>query len=170
MRAKRPPPFSFSDDADSGSTYTPKVMPMVRKLISLSALLSVGVWLGYSFLDSPSKSTTKVAYDVVAKTSDHGRSFIIRDTTIKPGGALGWHWHYRSVLAVVKEGTLSHVGSDCTVDATYRAGDSFVDPGGPDHVHDGRNLGAVPVVLEVVYAAPSGTPLEYESNPPLACR
>jgi quercetin dioxygenase-like cupin family protein len=69
-------------------------------------------------------------------------------------------------MAVVKEGTLHHYRNDCTVDAIYRAGDSFIEPSGSDHVHDGRNFGTVPVALEVIYVVPVGKPLAEAINPP----
>lgn len=142
---------------------------VLRNVISTMVLLSLGGWLGHQLIGSPSNSSAKVDYDVVARSSDQGRTFVVRDTTIEPGGSLGWHWHRGHVIAVVKEGTLWHFGSDCTVDAVYQAGDSFIEPSGPEHVHDGRNFGSAPVVLEVLYVIPEGTPLVDMHAPPPTC-
>ena len=105
-----------------------------------------------------------------AQSYYQGRDFVVRDTTIEPGGSIGWHWHRGTVIAVVKEGTLRHYRSDCTVDAVYRPGESFVEFSGADNVHDGRNFGTIPLVLEVIYVIPAGTPLADAVAPPHNCR
>lgn len=139
---------------------------MVKMCISIVVLLGIAGWLGYPLVHS---GRSRVDYDVVAETSDHERSFVVRDTTIAPGGNIGWHWHQGTVIAFVKAGTLYHYRSDCTVDGVYRPGDWFAEPSGPDHVHDGRNLGTTPVILEVVYIVHPGTPLAEESGTPSGC-
>jgi quercetin dioxygenase-like cupin family protein len=143
---------------------------IVRQLIVISVLLILAVWVGYPLICSPVASPSKVAYDVRTKSSYGGKDFIIRDTKIEPGGSIGWHWHQGTVFAVVKEGTLHHYRKDCTVDAVYRPGDSFLELRGADNVHDGRNFGAVPVVLEVFYIVPEGTPVADIVTPPSKCR
>lgn len=100
------------------------------------------------------------------RSSVDGRDFILRDITIGPGGSTGWHWHDGTVIGAVKQGTLTHYSSDCTVDGVYSAGDSIAEPSGPDHVHVGRNLGTEPVVLEVLYANPVGMPLAEDVGAP----
>ncbi|GAB3028676.1 hypothetical protein MBOU_39960 [Mycobacterium bourgelatii] len=140
---------------------------VLKNVVFIVVLLALGGWLGRQLI-GPS-STPSVDYNVVAQSSDQGRKFIVRDTTIEPGGSIGWHWHRGHVIAVVKEGTLWHFGSDCTVDAVYKAGDSFIEPSGPEHVHDGRNFGKTPVVLEVLYVIPEGTPLLDTAPPPPTC-
>lgn len=80
-------------------------MAMLKHLISTLALLASAVWLGFPMLGSSSHSPTGATYDVVAQSSEQGRSFIIRDTTIDPGGSIGWHWHQGTVIALVKQGT-----------------------------------------------------------------
>jgi quercetin dioxygenase-like cupin family protein len=142
---------------------------MLRNFIFMLVLLSFAVWLGQPLMGSSSNLLTRVGYDVVVQTSDQGRTFVVRDTTIKPGGSIGWHSHRGTAIAVVKEGTLYHYGSDCGVDAVYGAGDSFIEPSGSAHVHDGRNFGTTPVVIEVLYVIPAGTPLADAQNPPPAC-
>ena len=142
---------------------------VLARFISIVVLLPVVVWLGHSLITRPPGSAASVDYSVVAQTSAQGSTFVVRDTTIEPGGAIGWHWHSGAVVAVVKRGMLQHFRSDCTVDA-YGPGESFAEPSGSDHVHDGRNLGPGPVLLEVIYVVPSGTPLAQAHNPPPECR
>ncbi|ORA11839.1 hypothetical protein BST16_18425 [Mycobacterium asiaticum DSM 44297] len=140
---------------------------MRRSSVCVLALFALMAWLGFPLLQPSSSSS--VDYSIVAQSSDHGRAFVVRDATIEPGGRIGWHWHRGTVIAAVKEGTLYHYGSDCSLDGIYRAGESFVEPSGADHVHDGRNLGATPVVLEVMYIIPEGTPLADAREAPPGC-
>ena len=143
---------------------------MLRHFTFVSVLLIFAVWLGYPLARFPRTPPTKVFYDVLSQSSYEGRDFIIRDSTIEPGAAIGWHWHRGTVFAVVKEGTLHHFRKDCPVDAVYKPGDSFLELSGDDNVHDGRNFGTTPVVLEVMYIVPAGTPLADAATPPATCR
>src|SRR6516162_3506617 len=77
---------------------------------------------------------------VLWQTSADGTDYVFREITIAPGGSTGWHWHDGRLYGVVKQGTLTHNMSDCSIDGIYRAGDSIAEPSGADHVHIGRNL------------------------------
>jgi quercetin dioxygenase-like cupin family protein len=94
----------------------------------------------------------------LSKQTVGGRDYIISDITIAPGGSTGWHTHQGEIFGIVKAGTLTHYESDCKEDGVYNAGDPITDPTGADHVHIARNLGTVPVVLEVTYIDPAGAP------------
>jgi quercetin dioxygenase-like cupin family protein len=96
---------------------------------------------------------------LLSQSTVDGRDFIVRDITINPGGSTGWHWHDGTLIAAVKQGTLTHYGSDCSVDGIYNPGDPIMESSGPDKVHVGRNVGSVPVILEVTYINPVGKPL-----------
>jgi quercetin dioxygenase-like cupin family protein len=96
----------------------------------------------------------------------NGHDYITREITITPGGSTGWHWHDGELIAVVKQGTLTHNMSDCSIDGVYNAGDPVIEPAGPDHVHIGRNLGAVPMILQVIYVDPVGKPLAEDAPNP----
>jgi quercetin dioxygenase-like cupin family protein len=100
------------------------------------------------------------------QSSLDGRDYITRDITIAPGGSTGWHWHDGELIGVVKQGTLTHNASDCSIDGVYNAGDAIVEPAGADHVHIGRNLGAVPTILQVIYVDPVGKPLAEDAPNP----
>ena len=52
----------------------------------------------------------------------------------------------------------------------YPTGAPVTEGSGPDHVHIGRNLGPVPLVLWVVYIQPAGTPLSVDVRPIPAAR
>jgi quercetin dioxygenase-like cupin family protein len=102
----------------------------------------------------------------LTQSSEDGRDFIVRDITIDPGGSTGWHWHDGTLVGAVKQGTLTHYAADCSVDGVYNAGDPITEPSGPDHVHIGRNIGATPVILEVIYINPPGKPLAEDAPNP----
>jgi quercetin dioxygenase-like cupin family protein len=112
---------------------------------------------------TPSRDVTSV---LLNQSTLDGRDYITREVTVAPGGSTGWHWHDGELIGVVKQGTLTHSASDCSVDGVYNAGDPVVEPAGAEHVHIGRNLGAVPVVLQIIYVDPVGKPLaEDAANP-----
>jgi quercetin dioxygenase-like cupin family protein len=99
------------------------------------------------------------------KTVGH-TDLILRDITIPPGQATGWHYHQGTLYAQVKQGTLSHFDSTCAADGTYHKGQFLSEPSGSTHVHIGRNLGRTNVVLEVLYVNPAGAALSTDAPNP----
>jgi len=112
---------------------------------------------------TPSRGVTAVPLNL---STNNGYDYITREITISPGGSTGWHWHDGKLIGVVKQGTLTHNVSDCSVDGVYNVGDPVVEPAGADHVHIGRNLGADPVILEIIYVDPVGKPLAEDAPNP----
>jgi quercetin dioxygenase-like cupin family protein len=102
---------------------------------------------------------------ILAQTTVGGKDYILREVTIAPGGKTGWHYHDGTLYAYVKQGTLTHPDSDCKA-TVYKAGAAFVEPSGKENVHIGRNLGTTPVVLEVLYVDPAGSPLSEDAPNP----
>lgn len=105
---------------------------------------------------------------VLSKQVVDGKEYIVSELTIAPGGSTGWHTHQGLIYGVVKAGVLTHYSSDCREDGVYGAGTPVTDPTGPDHVHAARNLGATPVILDVTYIDPVGTPTS-DSSPDPGC-
>lgn len=103
---------------------------------------------------------------LMSQATVDGHDYIMREITIEPGGSTGWHWHQGRLYGVIKEGTLTHDRSDCTVDGIYNAGDPITEATGPDHVHVGRNLGSAPAVMQVLYIDPAGAPLSVDAPDP----
>ncbi|WP_112273099.1 cupin domain-containing protein [Lentzea terrae] len=100
----------------------------------------------------------------IAKWSVGDRDYVVREITVAPGGSTGWHHHDGTLYAVVKKGVLTRTMSDCTTNFVHHRGDALIEE--PHHVHIGRNLGTEPMVLQVVYVNPAGTPLSRdEPNP-----
>lgn len=94
----------------------------------------------------------------------------VREITIQPGGSTGWHFHDGQLIAVVKQGTLTRTMDDCKTVEVTKAGGSFVEPRGREHVHIGRNLGTEPVILLVTYVLPHGKPLSQDAPQPRGCQ
>jgi quercetin dioxygenase-like cupin family protein len=99
-----------------------------------------------------------VTAKLIAQKTVGDTDYTLREITVPPGQATGWHYHDGTVYGWVKQGTLTHYHSDCTVDGVYPRGTVVREPGGPSDVHLGRNLGDTPLVLEVLYVLPHGSP------------
>jgi quercetin dioxygenase-like cupin family protein len=93
----------------------------------------------------------------LAQATVGGVDYITKEITIQPGGSTGWHYHDGRVFGVVREGTLTRTMANCT-DEVSPAGSAVTEDSGPNHVHIGRNLGPVPVVLWIDYIEPAGKP------------
>jgi quercetin dioxygenase-like cupin family protein len=118
-------------------------------------------------LSAPASATPGVDIDavIVSQATVNGIDYITKEITIQPGGSTGWHYHDGRVFGVVREGTLTRTMGDCT-DVVSPTGAAVTEDSGPNHVHNGRNLGPVPVVLWVDYIEPAGRPLAVDVPDP----
>lgn len=107
-----------------------------------------------------------VSATIISKTTIGGKDYILRQITVAPGGSTGWHWHDGTLYAYVQQGTLTHTEKDCTTTQVYSQGATFVEPTGAANVHIGRNLGTTPVILDVLYVDPAGSPLSEDAPNP----
>ncbi|ANS62616.1 cupin domain-containing protein [Streptomyces lincolnensis] len=103
---------------------------------------------------------------VISQTTVGGTDYILREVSIPPGQATGWHYHDGPLYAYVQQGTLSHFDSTCASDGVYPKGSAVEEPAGPANVHIGRNLGGTTVVLDVLYVLPHGAPLSRDAPNP----
>lgn len=103
---------------------------------------------------------------VLSQANVDGHDYVTKQITIAPGGSTGWHWHPGRVFGVIRAGTLTHDFADCSVDGIYPAGAPITEASGPYHVHIGRNLGADPVVMWVVYIGDAGAALAVDAPNP----
>jgi quercetin dioxygenase-like cupin family protein len=138
-------------------------MPDPRRAV-LAALAVLGLALGTGTASATPGSG--VTARVLAQKTVGDKDYIVREITIAPGGATGWHFHQGTLYALVEAGTLSHADADCATTAVYPAGSAFIEPSGADHVHIGRNAGSTPVVLVVLYVDPAGAPLSDDAPDP----
>jgi uncharacterized RmlC-like cupin family protein len=105
---------------------------------------------------------------VISQATLDGVEYITRAITIQPGGSTGWHFHDGQVFGVVRAGTLTRTFGDCA-DVASPVGSGVTEESGPDHIHNGRNLGPDPVVLWIDYIQPAGTPLSVDVPGPPGC-
>lgn len=103
---------------------------------------------------------------VLAQHTVGDKDYILREVTIPPGQATGWHYHDGTLYAYVTQGTLSHFDATCASDGVYRKGSFLEEPSGADHVHVGENRGTDDVVLEVLYVLPHGAPFSQDAPDP----
>ncbi|MFK0120836.1 cupin domain-containing protein [Streptomyces sp. NPDC090994] len=124
---------------------------------------------GLSFVPGAAQATPGgpgVTGTVLAQWSEAGRDYVLREITIPPGQATGWHYHDGTLYAYVRQGTLSHFDATCASDGVYKKGSFLKEPAGADHVHIGQNRGADNVVLEVLYVLPHGAPFSEDAPDP----
>ena len=133
----------------------------------LPATLGLVTLLAVTFPTSAAATPSSgVTGTIISQTTVNGTDYILRKITIAPGGSTGWHYHDGTLYAVVAQGTLTHNEADCAVDGVYSQGSALTEPSGSMHVHIGRNLGSVPVVLYVLYVDPAGSPLSEDAPNP----
>ena len=133
------------------------MMPNTYRRIALAGAITVSAALAPGTASAtPASGVSAVT---ISQTTVGGRDYILREITIQPGGSTGWHYHDGTLHAVVEQGTLTHTESDCTTTATYGKDAFFIEHSGSSNVHIGRNLGRAPVVLDVLYVDPVGSPL-----------
>lgn len=98
-----------------------------------------------------------------------GMEYVVSRITVVPGGDTGWHYHPGEVFGFISEGTLTHYDQECTVDEVYPTGAPVKEGIGAGFVHNGRNEGSTPLVMEVVYVNPVGMPRSVEVPGPADC-
>ncbi|MBB1020417.1 MULTISPECIES: cupin domain-containing protein [Dietzia] len=92
---------------------------------------------------------------------DQGVAVTFREITIAAGTSTARHCHHGQLIAVVKQGEITHY-SDTFAEGshTFRAGDSIVE--GAGYPHEARNEGTEDVILMVTYVTPVGKPIVEE--------
>ncbi|MFE2140560.1 cupin domain-containing protein [Streptomyces sp. NPDC059456] len=107
-------------------------------------------------------AAAEAAQDTAQDTAEHLAG---REVVIAPGGCTGWHFHRVPLIALVKSGTLTRILHDNS-EVVHRPGTSFVEPPGIEHLHLGRNLGTVPVVLYVTCTLAEGEAFSIPADAP----
>lgn len=95
----------------------------------------------------------------------------VNSASLAPGGNTGWHSHSGPVMVVVTSGSFTmYRGNDDQCQRTvYPAGRAFVEPGGLDDVHIGRNEGSVPVTWVATAILPVGVAGRIDAPSPGNC-
>jgi quercetin dioxygenase-like cupin family protein len=141
-------------------------MNRIYRRIALAGAIAAGLALIPGVANATPSSG--VSGTIISTTTFGGKDYILRQITIQPGGSTGWHWHDGTLYAYVEQGSLAHTEKDCTTTEVYNEGAAFVETSGSANVHIGRNLGTTPLVLDVLYVDPAGSPLS-ESAPNPGC-
>ncbi|GAA2216022.1 cupin domain-containing protein [Nonomuraea monospora] len=137
-----------------------------RKAIGAVATVAAGAMLVLSTPAQATPSGPGVVGTIIAQKTVGDTDYILREITIPAGQATGWHYHDGTLYGRIKKGTLSHFDSTCESDGVYPRGSLIQEPSGADHVHIGINRGSTPVVLEVLYVLPTGSPLSVDAPNP----
>ena len=127
---------------------------------------AVLVAVGLLFVPGTAGATppSGVTGTIIAQKTVGQTDYVVRTITIVPGGYTGWHYHDGPLFAYVRQGTLTRTMADCTTTEVSPAGSTLIEE--PDHVHIGTNLGSVPIVLDVLYVLPTGSPLSQDAADP----
>ncbi|MBT0768501.1 hypothetical protein KIH74_06165 [Kineosporia sp. J2-2] len=132
----------------------------------LAAVMAATFTLGAAGAARATPPGPGVTGTIISQKTIGDTDFVLREVTLPAGQATGWHYHDGVLLGKVKQGTLSHYDDTCASDGVYKRGSLIQEPAGPDHVHIGVNHGTTPVVLEVLYVLPTGSPLSEDAPNP----
>ena len=130
------------------------------------AAMAVGAVLAVGAPAQATPAGPGVSGRIIVQRTVGGTDYILREVTIPPGQATGWHSHLGPLYGWVKQGTLSHFDATCESDGVYPRGSTIEEPPGPENVHIGINRGKVPLILEVLYVLPTGSPLSVDAPNP----
>jgi quercetin dioxygenase-like cupin family protein len=132
------------------------------RTVAVTAAVCGLLWLPEAAAATPA---TGVTARILVRATAGDTDYVLREITVQPGGSTGWHYHDGTLYALVRRGTLTRTQADCTSQVSPQ-GSTLVEVGGRDHVHIGRNLGATPLVLLVLYVNPAGSPLAEDAADP----
>jgi len=94
----------------------------------------------------------------VSVSDTAGVQVVLREITLQPGASTGEHCHHGQLIGIVRQGTLTHYAPIYPTGVhEYHAGDAIIE--GEGYVHEGKNEGAEPVILDVTYLIEAGEPL-----------
>lgn len=130
--------------------------------LALSAALTLAV---------PAVAEPAAGVDVQTLSSNavDGTEYTVVRITVAPEAGTGWHYHSGEVFGLIREGTLTHYDDGCVIDGVFNTGSAVTEGVGPGYVHNGRNAGSTPLVMDVTYVNPVGAPLSVPAPAPAGC-
>ena len=136
-----------------------------------ATLLAVALAAVAGAAAAPVSATPPAGVEVVTLSQNivDGTEYTVTRITVAPGGGTGWHYHPGEVFGFISDGTMTHYDGGCVSDAVYPTGAPVKEGVGPGFVHNGRNEGTAPLVMEVVYINPVGAPKSVEVPAPAGC-
>ena len=122
-------------------------------------------------LAGTAEATPAVGVDVqtLSQNTVDGTEYTVSLVTVAPGGSTGWHYHPGEVYGVIRSGTMTHYDGGCVIDELYNTGAAVAEGIGSGFVHNGLNTGSTPLVMDVTYINPVGTPLSVQAPAPAGC-
>ena len=142
-------------------------MPTVRRRFALAGTVAAGAALTPGVAGATAASG--VSATETSRSNLLGVERVMEHVTIAPGGSTGWQWHTGTLSIYIEQGSLTHNESDCGTTKVYSDGSSLVEQSGADNVQLDRNLGTTPLVMDVLYVQPTGSPLAEDAANP-GCR
>jgi len=143
-------------------------MPTVRRRIALAGAVAATAAVTPALLPGVAGATAASGMSATenGRSSLLGEERVLQHVTIQPGGSTGWKWHEGTVYVYVEQGWVTHNEADCGSTQVYSDNSSFVEPSGADNVQIDRNLGTTPLVMDVLYVDPAGSPLAHDAANP----
>ncbi|MBU3687026.1 MAG: cupin domain-containing protein [Mycobacteriaceae bacterium] len=148
-------------------------MRTLRTAASVAGVVLAAVATAVPAAPAAAAPAPGVEVETQSQNTVDGVDYIISRITLAPGAETGWHYHPGEVFGFIRDGTLTHWNvpdtGGCAIDAIYPAGAPVKEGVGAGFVHNGRNEGVTPLVMEVTYINPAGTPLSVEVPVPAGC-
>jgi len=95
---------------------------------------------------------------LAVEVDDDSVQVVFREIVIQPGAGTGRHCHHGQLIAVVRQGELTHYAPIYPGGVhVYQEGDAVVE--GEGYIHEGVNEGTEPMILDVTYIIEAGQPL-----------
>ena len=107
--------------------------------------------------------------ETLSKNAVDGTEYTVARITVAPGGGTGWHYHPGEVYGVIRQGTMTHYDGGCVVDEVFNTGSAVAEGIGSGFVHNGRNEGSTPLIMDVTYVNPVGAALSVDVPEPTGC-
>jgi quercetin dioxygenase-like cupin family protein len=140
-------------------------MPTVRRRFAVAGAVAATAALTPGVASATAGSG--VSATEIGRSGMLGAENVRQLVTIQPGGSTGWQWHDGTVYVYVEQGSLTHNdAADCGATQVYSDNTSFVEASGADNVQIDRNRGTTPLVLDVLYVDPVGSPLAQDAANP----
>ena len=131
-----------------------------RPILTAAALLAIGTVLGVPVRNAAGQDAGSVRPVAAEKLPNvPGKSITAVVVNYAPGGKSGKHHHAGSVLAYVLSGAIRSENSATGSAKVYKAGESFFEPPGSEHLVSENASAAEPASLLAVFVADDGAQL-----------
>lgn len=138
-------------------------MRYAKSILSAAAVSAAGLVAAPAIADATPGQGPTINYSIQWSIGE--TNYVFREVTVAPGENTGWHWNNGHGWELIRQGELTYYTADCTP-TVFRAGDTVEQASGADKVHLGRNLGTVPLVVDILFVYPAGsTPTVDAPNP-----